>query len=210
MIDHAQRRALTLVVGRSGTGKTEAALRYLVNAPAVARFVFDPDGQRSERLNIPAASGPDDLEADLSSGWVVFHPSVMFPGRHAEALRFFLAWIWSVSERGPGRKIVLIDEVWKYCTPTQIPHELAECVQDGRTRGIELILCTQTPNKVHASIMNEVTELIAFRLGDDTVAAALKQYGVQISDVLGMPRFHWLAWNVDDGGPPVRGVCASD
>lgn len=205
MIDPTQRRALTLICGRSGSGKTEFALRYLVNSQAVVRFVFDADGQMASRLNLEAASTPEELEADLAAGWVVFNPSTMFPGRRPDAMRFFAKWAWTASERGPGRKILLVDEVWKYCTPQGIPQELAECVQDGRVRGLEMVFCTQTPNRIHASIANEVTELVSFRLGSETVAASLVQYGVDPARVMTLPAGSFRSWNIENGGAELAG-----
>lgn len=205
MIDPTQRRALTLICGRSGSGKTEFALRYLVNSAAVVRFVFDPDGQMSARLNLDAASTPEELEEDLASGWVVFDPTAMFTGRRADALRFFSRWAWTASERGPGRKILLVDEVWKYCNPQGIPQELAECVQDGRVRGLEMVVATQTPNRLHASIANEVTELVSFRLGADSVADAIRQYGADPARVMRLAPGQFVAWNIEEGGAELAG-----
>lgn len=69
---------------------------------------------------------------------------------------------WRFSEFLPGRKIVLVDEVWKYCSPTSIPKELAMLVQEGRKIGLETVFLTQRPNRLNESILGEVTECVTF------------------------------------------------
>ena len=59
---------------------------------------------------------------------------------------------------------MLVDEVWKYCSPTAIPQELANCIQPGRIRNLEMMFATQRPNRLNETITNEVTELVCFRL----------------------------------------------
>jgi len=140
MLQLQNRRSVTLICGVSGSGKSTFALRYLVNVQDVAcRFLFDPDGEVSSRLRLPPAATAAELEADLDSGWVVFDPHAMFPGDLASAFRFFCEWSYTVAGRGQGRKILLVDEVWKYCSPLNIPQELALCIQTGRKRGLELV-----------------------------------------------------------------------
>lgn len=155
----------TLVCGSQGSGKSTFVLRYLVNAEnMVCRAIFDPRGEYSGRLRIPAAASVLGLENSLASGWVIFDPGSLFPGNPAGALAFFCEWLFEASKRGGGRKALFIDEVWKFTSPTSIPLPLAVCVQDGRKTGLEMVFATQQPNKLPDSILNEVTEAVCFRL----------------------------------------------
>ena len=83
----------------------------------------------------------------------------------------------------PGRKIFFVDEVWKFCSPHSIPLSLAECVQDGRKVGLEMMFATQRPNKLNGSITGEVTELVCFRLQENNALGTLAELGADIEAV---------------------------
>jgi hypothetical protein len=71
------------------------------------------------------ASTAAELEAAPGTRWVCFNPHRMFPGDAAAAFRFFCDWAFNASRRGPGKKVFLADEVWRWCSPQAIPRELA-------------------------------------------------------------------------------------
>lgn len=199
-MDWSADRSVTLVAGQSGSGKTTFALRYLVNAPdLVARFAWDADGQIASRLGVPAAETEEDLEASLEDGWSVFSPDVMFPGRHAEGFAWFAGWVFGACARGPGRKVLLVDEVWRYCSPTSIPPTLAECVQTGRVRGLSSMFATQRPNRINESITNETTELVCFRLQGANALRVVQEMGAP-AEVAALPPGAWIARDLRRGG----------
>lgn len=205
-LDFSARRACTLVCGVSGSGKTTFALRYLVNARDLAvRFVWDADGQISTRLGVPAAQTAEELSLALEEGWVVFNPDVLFPGRHAEGFAWFAAWSYAAAERTPGRKLFLVDEVWRYCSNLSIPQSLAECIQTGRVRGLDCMFATQRPNKLNESITNETTELVAFRLQGKNALGLVSDLGGDAGAVAALPPGSFLAWNVEMRGAPLSG-----
>ena len=171
MSDYTLPPCSTLVCGMTGTGKTTLAIKYLLNVPSACNFVFDEDGQVARRLRAPHSGTAAQLEAAVPTRWVIFNPHVMFPGRMPEAFRFFCDWSFQVSKTGPGKKVFYADEIWKYCSPHQIPVELATVAQTGRIEGLELLTATQLPHKVHASITGQSTEVISFRL-DEPLALA--------------------------------------
>lgn len=202
MIDHTRQRAVTLCAGKSGSGKTTFALRLLVNLESSCRFVFDVDGQMSRRLGIPLCETVEEMEGDLSMGWVLFSPHRMFPGRVQASFEFFCAWVFATSERLDGEKILLVDEVWKYCTPQTIPASLAECVQTGRVRGLDLVFCTQRPNRLNGSIKNEVSEFVAFRLQDAAALNVAEEFGHNPDEISTLAPFEFIS--LTDGGARVR------
>ena len=108
------KRAITIVAGVSGSGKSTFALRYLVNAPLAVRFVFDPDGEYAERLDIEPARDGWALGLAACRGWVLFDPHEIFPGRCDDAFSFFCDWVQQMAERIPGQKILVVEEAWKY------------------------------------------------------------------------------------------------
>ncbi len=149
----------------TGAGKTTFVNRYLLHAPTPAgRFLFDDLNRSWPRLNLPPCFTERQLEDSLASRWTVFQPVKMFPGDTRAALRWFCSWVLHVAERGPGRKLVCIPEVWRHCSEDSIPVELALLAQTGRELDVELVLDTQRPELVNPSITGAATELVLFRL----------------------------------------------
>ena len=64
---------------------------------------------------------------------------------------------------GPGKKMVVIPEIWRHCSPDSIPPELALLAQAGRELHVELILDTQRPEMLNGSLTASVTEIVLFR-----------------------------------------------
>jgi hypothetical protein len=179
----------------TGSGKTTFALRYLLNVQAACRFIFDDQGQVSARLKLPHASTAAELEAALASRWVLFNPHRMFPGNVDGAFRFFCDWSYQASRRGPGKKVLLVDEVWRFQAPTSIPRELAVVAQMGRAENLELFTATQLPHKLHASILGGCTELVCFRLDEALALDKVQELGGRPEAVQALPLGSFIAWN---------------
>jgi hypothetical protein len=173
----------TLIVGMTGSGKTTFGLRYLLNVSAACRFVFDDLGQVASRLRVPHVSTAAELEAALASRWVIFNPHRMFPGAADAGFRFFCQWSYDVSRRGPGKKIFLADEIWRWCSPQGIPKELATLAQMGRAENLELVTATQLPHKIHASITGQSTEMVCFRLDEPLACSKVRELGIDADRV---------------------------
>lgn len=188
------------MAGVSGSGKTTFALRYLVNdAGLTMRFAWDADGQISSRLGLPAVSRVAELPLALSSGWVIFDPNELFPGRHAEGFAWFCGWVYQVSGTTAGRKAFLVDEVWRYCSNVTIPQSLAECIQTGRVRQLDCLFATQRPNRLNEAITNEVTELVSFRLQGANALRLVSDLGADAGEISNLPLGTFSAWNLQSG-----------
>lgn len=179
----------------TGSGKTTFGLRYLLNVPAVCRFVFDDRGQVAFRLGVKPCFTALDLEKALSGRWVVFQPGRMFPGRLTEAFRFFCHWAYSASCRGDGKKVFMADEIWRFCTPQHIPLELAILAQEGRAENLELFVCTQVPHKLNSSIIGQATEAVCFRLDEPLAWGAVRELGFDKERVRNLPLGAFVAVN---------------
>src|SRR5467141_1453295 len=93
------------VFGGSGTGKTTYALKYVANARAKCVFLFDAEGEFSERMELPPVRTPRDLERAMQWGWVCFDPDTMFQGEREKALAYFADLALKASKLMPGRKL---------------------------------------------------------------------------------------------------------
>ncbi|HEV2391070.1 MAG TPA: hypothetical protein VG146_01770 [Verrucomicrobiae bacterium] len=196
MADYTLELANTLIVGMSGSGKSTFAYRYLLNAPAACRFLFDDLGRAATRLNLRPCYTSAELEAALASRWVIFNPARMFPdGDYKAAFRFFCDWVYAASQRGPGKKLVLVDEIWQWQDREDIPRELDRLVRLGREEDTELVSATQSPSLINASITGQSTELVCFRLDEPKELACVRRLGADAEAVQGLPLGSFLSWN---------------
>lgn len=190
----------TGIVGMTGSGKTTFAIRYLLNAPAACHFIFDDYARASTRLKIPRHGTIPNLEKSLASRWSLFNPDVMFPGDRKAAFRWFCQWVYDTSRRGPGKKHVLVDEIWQHCTDNALPRELAVLSQMGREENIELIWATQRPELVNASITGACTELICFRLNEPDALRTVRALGADREAVAALPMGSFISYDRLHGG----------
>jgi len=197
------KRTVTVVAGCGRTGKSTFALRYLVNAKLDARFIFDPEGEYAQRLQLTPARDLFDLAVQLCRGWVVFDPHEMFPGQLGEAFTWFCAWSFACSEKMPGEKVLLVDEVWKYANPQKMPIELATVCQTGSKRGLGLMVNTQLPNKLNGSLLNECSEFVCFRLQFEKALDVAQEFGFDREEIRAMPELQFVSRT--DVGAELRG-----
>lgn len=143
---------------------------------------------------------PYELALQLCRGCLASDPHPLFAGRVEEGFAWFCDYAFAVSSRIPGQKCLVVDEVWKYCTPSAIPPELALVTQTGRKRNLALLVNTQLPNKINGSILNEVSELVCFRLQLDIALEKVEQYGFKPDELKALPDLDFIARNLDSGG----------
>lgn len=203
-LDIANRPSVTLIAGRSGSGKSTFALRYLLNAEGVScRFIFDPAEEYAHRLDIQPQRTPLEMEVGIRRGWCLFGTD-LFPGEASAAFLSFCDVAWQFSAALPGRKLVLVDEVWKYCSPLAIPSELAMLVQEGRKIGLETVFLTQRPNRLNESILGEVTECVAFAMtGERGLLKVVQSCNVPEDEVAALAPGQYVS--VSDRGGVARG-----
>ncbi|MGH7977470.1 MAG: hypothetical protein ACREC8_12525 [Limisphaerales bacterium] len=154
MPDYSLPPSVPLVFGRSGSGKTTLAFRYLVNAateqpantnPAACIFIFDWKLEAATRLKLPVCGTAAQCESAVPTRWVVFNPFVMFGHDLKSAFRWFCHWSFEVARRGPGKKILFVDELWQFVDAQRLPDELEKVARMGRVENLELLLSTQHP-----------------------------------------------------------------
>lgn len=180
----------------SGSGKSTFAYRYLLNAPAACRFIFDDQGRAATRLQIPPCYTAAQLEAALATRWVIFNPRQMFQdGDYKSAFRYFCSWAFHCSKRAPGKKFVLVDEIWQWQDRDTIPRELDTLVRLGREENLELVTATQSPSEVSASITGQCTELVSFLLAEPKELACVQRLGLDAREIAGFPPGTYVSLN---------------
>lgn len=199
---HHNRRSVTCIFGQGESGKTTFALRYLLNARKVScRFIFDPDGEFSDRLKVRPAVTVTGLEVAVRRGWCLFDPSEMFRGDTEAALAFFCDMALQMAGALPERKIFVVDEVWRHMSTQKIPPDLLAVVKTGRKVALQSVFITQEPRELNETILAEGTEFVSFRLQGLNSLGRLADYGMPGQEQIPqLPRGQFIAWNKQTGG----------
>lgn len=192
--------ANTLIVGMTGAGKTTFALRYLVNIEPACRFLFDESSRWSRRLPIEPCFDFDECEGALPSRWVLFNPLRLYPDNYEQAFEDYCQWVFNASTRGPGAKILGIQELWQWCDSRTMPRSFRLCCQAGREYGIQLLLDTQEPHRINSSVIGQTTELVTFRLQDPKSWDCIRELGGDVEKVKQLPLGKFIALNRLSGG----------
>lgn len=201
----------TLVIGRSGSGKTIFVRRLALNAKGVAcRFVFDWNDRftwdwKGRKLALPVCYTSAQLDAALETRWNIYNPCREFSGcsfdrkRGAEALKHFCRRVREVSRSGHGRKLVCVAELWNFCTEDSIPAELAMLAQDGRSDGVEFVFDTQRPEKLNPSVVGAATEIVCFRLDERQALRAVASMGHNPDEIRALPMGSFVSRTIQGG-----------
>ena len=185
----------TAVYGMSGTGKTVFSCRWLVaRRDLTCRFIFqEPKRDIVQRFGLTDASNEDELACAVEDGFCIYWPGEMFPGNWKGAMDWFCAWSYRQAAQLPGRKLLMIDEVWKYCSPNSIPHSLNLWIQDGRSFGCETLFATQQPNRINEAIVGAATETVCFRLKGRNALKTVDGLGFDPDEVAQLPKGHFVS-----------------
>ena len=165
------------MTGRSGTGKTTYWIRYLLGTKAACKFVFDHEGELAFKLRAKPARSSEELAEAVDTGWCIFDPAVLFPGRTQEGFDFFCDFCFQAATRRPGRKIFACDELQKLVVTTGISLELSTILETGRRYGLDAAMISQQPNLLHNRIRNQLTEVVTFSQIDPCAVDWLQSAG---------------------------------
>jgi hypothetical protein len=202
MLQLAARPGCTVVAGVSGSGKTTFALRYLVaRRDFTCRFLFqEPKRDFTQRLQLPDAETPEELALAVEDGFVIYHPAAMWQGDWNAGLEWFADWSYAQAAQMPGRKILLVDEMWKYCSPHKVPRGIMRWVNDGRSFGCETLFASTQPNKLNETLLNGATEIVSFSLRGRNALASVEGLGLDGDEVATLAPGAFVARNCETGG----------
>lgn len=149
------------IFGNSGYGKSQYQIRYTIGSKAWRKFVFDHKREFETLAGAESCSTFEELDASLDTGWTVFNPHVLFPGRVTEAFDFFCDFAWQASEQLGGTKLFVADEL-ALLTEGQKPVPLCRILEDGRSVALDCALTSHGANSLHNRIRSQFTEIVTF------------------------------------------------
>lgn len=217
MNDWSLEACVTAITGPSGSGKTTFAFNYIANRlteqpandnPAACVFIFDHEGKAARRLRISPVGTLAHLESAIASRLVIFDPRIMFKpvegmaSADRRAFAWFCSWVFAVAARGPGKKILFVDEV-KTLVPARsdmIPPALEKIFREGRELNLELMVATQYPKDLAMPIREACTEWVAFNAEEPENLAVLKPYFRNVQRIAELPLGSFIAVNRNTGG----------
>lgn len=194
------------IFGASGYGKTEWCLRWLRTERAACRFIFDPEGEFAHALGSYGAGTPAQMAEQMRSGWCIFDPAPMFGGNWPDAFEFFCHFAFESAKTFRGRKLFIVDEVWRYTRTTTLSPAVENLVFTGRRQELDFVVIGQMPNRVHNAIRDSLTDVVCFALMDAGALEFPTNYGFDPETLRRLPRFEWL--RRDKAGNETRSVHA--
>lgn len=157
-------------VGVSGTGKS-TLFEKLIRRERGVRWVFlydHKEGDLARRFNVPACTTEDELIRKIErGGFVIYRPEKMFPGNKAKGFEWFCWWLWKIKNELHGRKILGADELEALCDERSKPRDLLRILDEGRTFQFDCFFIAQSMNGMHNQVRKQITEIFAFRQGDE-------------------------------------------
>lgn len=200
-MDYRNPPNVTLIAGKGGSGKNSLVYKYLVNVvdECAAIFIFDKTGQTAQRLGLPWLGTVAQLEAAKPNKWLCFNPWPSFPGEKiAEACPWFCTWALESAKKGPGRKILFIDELWGECSPHSVPSPLVNVINTGRFWGLDFMGITRRPREFPIALRSNVTEWILFHTSEAVELDEVAEYYPGCHKAAALPvKGRFLAYNRD-------------
>lgn len=169
-----------LFVGASGTGKTNAFLKFVYGSDYDHYFIFDHQGEILDRLvskgleiepffdfeSISEYYQDDEANEEGVSNVILFDPYLNFAGEYEECFENFCTLVFEACDILQGTKLIVCDELQILTGNLHITKPLQRILQTGRRKQLDCAFCSQAPNELHNKIRNQITHLIAFRTMD--------------------------------------------
>lgn len=180
----------TVVTGKSGSGKTTYFERLIANgfkAYWQTVFLYDWQGEMSERLNVQPCFKFDELQNHLENGFVCFDPCIEFENDYETGLLAFAKWSFEICKarddwpRYP--RLFACDEIQLLTDTGSTSPELKSCLQTGRRVGLDLAIVAQQLNELNNKLRSQSTERVCFQHVDPRVLDVLQDWGFDPREV---------------------------
>lgn len=193
-----------LVCGKSGTGKTSYAERYIIGSHHDRIFIFDHQSEFQERLALFPVFTFEDMQERLRTERILcFDYTKHYFGHLEETYEAFCDWCFYTSKdylQPLGKEsLMMTDEIQKTMTTASLPQPLKNILQTGRRFNLDTLSTSQQPNELHNSLRNQVTEFVCYRLQDQRALKWVCEAGIDIDVVSKLPDLSYLWKNMQTG-----------
>lgn len=185
-------------------GKTGYGERYIVGSHHSRAFIFDHQGEFSQRLHLhPCTTFEEIRRRGERERIVCFDYSSEYPGQLTESFEAFCEEVFSISKDhlvNNGHDCLFVcDELQKCCKPALCPQALKNIVQTGRRFGVDSLLLSQQPNRLSNEVREQVTELVCFNLIDENSLKFCESMGIDTAPIQKLKPLHYLWFNLNTG-----------
>lgn len=193
-----------VIVGKSGTGKTSYAERYIVGSHHDRVWIYDHQGEFQQRLNLLPVYDFDELYERASKERILcFDYSAAYPGQLEECFDLFCTYIFDFNRQFLVPKkfeaLFVCDEVQKCTGPQNMPQPFKDIVQTGRRFNLDTLCLSQQPNELHNSHRNQITHFTAYRLIDYRALEWIDKLGVDTDPITKLPDLHYRWHDLANG-----------
>jgi hypothetical protein len=195
-----------VMTGLSGTGKTTLFFSTVKSENAKWKFVYDSQGEFSDRFGLEPVSDREGLlQATAKGGWICFDPINSFEDNPEEGLMWYCDFVFTACGHLKGRKLLVIDELDDLTQDIANPKELLRVFRRGRRLEIDVYAICQGTNALHNRVRQQITDIYAFAQGDENATKWLVSRGLDEEKLLGLKPGEYLYKNrnsaeVKEGG----------
>lgn len=187
------------IFGNSGYGKSQYQLRLALASRAHYKFVFDHKREFETLAGAIPCSTTAEIDAAVPTGWIVFNPHRLFPGKLPEAFDFFCDYSWQCAEALGHTKLFVADEL-ALLTEGSKPQPLCRIMEDGRSVALDCAMTSHGPNALHNRIRTQFTEIVTFcQKSAPALEVMEREYNFDPLKVSGLDRGEFIAQNLETG-----------
>jgi hypothetical protein len=182
-----------LVCGCSGNGKTSYAERYIAASHHGRVFIYDWQDEFFRRLNVPRFGlGLYDYRDGNMPRIVCIDPYETHASDLGGGFQEFCNLCFYEAGKSDLDSLLVVDELQRLIPIADPPDELRNCYQTGRRQGLDTLVMSQQPNRLHNEIREQFTEIVFFRLNDRRSLDFVEERGADPALVSSLPPLHYL------------------
>lgn len=145
-------------------------------------FIFDPEAEFAERLNVELTNNLADLaqlpfNPNKKQNRIVCYASDDIPVN--SDFEEFCLFVFEYCKVANQTVLVVIDELQRYVNAHALPDSFVDCVFRGRRYGLTMLLASQQANLIHNSIRSSITEVVSFAQSDENAIKFGKAVGIE-------------------------------
>ena len=181
---------VTMIFGVRGEGKTFAAKKRVSAFPRYV--IFDTLGQYSD-MGIICEDVPEfkKLFAEVynkQSMRIVFQPV-----NPQDVFEEICEYVYDC-----GNLCFLAEEVGMFVSPTSMGWNLANIIQRGRHKNIDVLAVNQRPFGIPRILTSQAKEIISFKQREPRDIDYFREFiGERAEEILTLPQYHFLRWCAD-------------